>query len=121
MTSEMPDSHMENGEPVKRPRVARLLRTLAIPVVLFWVVAAALTNVLLPSLEETTKANAGALVPRDSPSAQAAITQGKAFHESVYTSAAVVVLETQGRTLGDQDHRYYNEMVRRLLNDHEHV
>jgi RND superfamily putative drug exporter len=121
MTSETSDEREGNDEPVKRPRVARLLRTLAVPVVLFWVVAAALTNVLLPSLEATTEANAGALVPRDSPSAQAAVIQGKAFHESDYTSAAVVVLETRGRRLGDQDHRYYNELVDRLLDDHEHV
>lgn len=100
---------------------ARLLRVLAIPVVIFWVVAAAALNIFVPPLEKTTAANAKAMIPRDAPSAAAAITQGHDFAESDYTSMAVVVLETQGRKLGEQDHRYYDELVRRLRGDSEHV
>lgn len=121
MNGGMSNNHMNNNESVKRPRFARLLRTLAIPVVLFWVVAAAVTNIFIPSIEETTAANAEALVPRDAPSSQAAIQQGKAFDESDYTSLAVIILETEGRKLGDVDHRYYDELVRRLQQDDEHV
>ncbi|MGF2952975.1 RND family transporter [Mycobacterium sp. THU-M116] len=99
----------------------RLLRVLAIPVVIFWVVAAAALNIFVPPLEKTTAANAKAMIPRDAPSAAAAITQGHDFAESDYTSMAVVVLETQGRKLGEQDHRYYDELVRRLRGDSEHV
>lgn len=61
------------------------------------------------------------MIPRDAPSSAAAITQGQDFQESDYTSMAVVVLEAQGRQLGEQDHKYYDEMVRRLLDDKEHV
>ncbi|SKT94732.1 membrane protein mmpL1 [Mycobacteroides abscessus subsp. abscessus] len=75
----------------------------------------------MPTLEETTAANAKAMIPRDAPSSAAAITQGQDFQESDYTSMAVVVLEAQGRQLGEQDHKYYDEMVRRLLDDKEHV
>ncbi|WP_457142054.1 MMPL family transporter, partial [Mycobacteroides abscessus] len=108
-------------EPEKRPGPARLLRVLAIPVVIFWVAAAAALNIFVPTLEETTAANAKAMIPRDAPSSAAAITQGQDFQESDYTSMAVVVLEAQGRQLGEQDHKYYDEMVRRLLDDKEHV
>ena len=55
-------------EPVQRPLVAKLLRALAIPIILFWLGVAVVTNALFPSLEATTKANAGAMVPRDAPS-----------------------------------------------------
>jgi putative drug exporter of the RND superfamily len=106
---------------VKRPRAAKLARRFALPIVSFWVLAAVLTNVFVPSIEENTKANAKALVPRDSPSSQAALVQGSAFRESDYTSAVVIFFETEGRKLGDQDHQYYNELVRRLRSDRQHV
>ena len=106
---------------VKRPRAARLARKFALPIVLFWVLAAIVTNVFVPSIEENTKANAKALTPRDAPSSQAALVQGGAFRESEYTSAVVILFETQGRKLGDEDHQYYNELVRRLRGDKQHV
>ena len=34
---------------------------------------------------------------------------------------AIILLETHGRKLGDQDHQYYNELVARLLHDTKHV
>ena len=79
------------------------------------------TNVFLPSLDDITADNAGPLVARDAPSAQAAIHQGNDFDESNYTSVAVLLLETTDRKLGEQDHQYYNEVVRRLLDDTKHV
>src|SRR3984885_4889632 len=111
-----PPKHVE---PVKRPRLAKLLRVLAIPIIIFWVLAAALTNVFVPNLDDVTADNAGPLVARDAPSAQAAIHQGNDFDESNYTSVAVLMLETKNRKLGEQDHQYYNEVVKRLLDDAE--
>ena len=111
----------KHTEPVQRPRLAKLLRVLAIPIVIFWVLVAVVTNVFLPSLDDVTADNAGPLVARDAPSAQAAIHQGNDFDESNYTSVAVLLLETKDRKLGEQDHQYYNEVVRRLLDDTKHV
>ena len=111
----------KRAEPVQRPRLAKLLRVLAIPIIIFWVLVAVVTNVFLPSLDDVTADNAGPLVARDAPSAQAAIHQGNDFDESNYTSVAVLLLETKGRKLGEQDHQYYNEVVRRLLDDTKHV
>jgi putative drug exporter of the RND superfamily len=118
MSADAPGKHA--GE-VNRPRVARVLRVLAVPILVFWILAAVVTNVFVPSIEKNTAANAEAEVPRDAPSSQAAILQGQAFHESDFTSAAVVLLETHGRELGEQDHQYYDELVRRLLQDKQHV
>lgn len=121
MNTAEPQTHPIDTEPVKRPRVARLLRTLAIPILLFWILAAVVTNVFVPSIEKNTAANAEAEVPREAPSSQAALVEGRAFHESDFTSAAVILLETHGRMLGEQDHRYYDELVRRLEQDKQHV
>jgi putative drug exporter of the RND superfamily len=121
VNSQTPNKHINDDEPVKRPRVAKLLRALAVPIIVFWVLVGVVTNVFVPSLEETTRANAGAMIPRDAPSAQAAILTGTAFQESKYTSVAIILLETHGRKLGDQDHQYYNELVARLLHDTKHV
>jgi len=118
---EPPTVPIKTEEEVKRPRAARLIRQFAVPIVVFWVLLGIAVNVFVPSIEENTKANAKALVPRDSPSSQAALVQGSAFRESDYTSAVVILFETQGRKLDDQDHKYYNEVVRRLRNDKQHV
>jgi putative drug exporter of the RND superfamily len=111
----------KDAEQVSRPRIAKLLRALAIPIIVFWVLVGVATNVLVPSLDATTSANAGPLVGRDAPSSQAAILTGNEFKESDYTSVAVVLLQTKGRKLGDEDHRYYDELVRRILRDTKHV
>jgi RND superfamily putative drug exporter len=127
MSEETPTAPIKTEErvvtqdPVKRPLAAKLLRKFALPIVLFWVVLGVVVNVFVPSIEENTKANAKALVPRDSPSSQAALVQGAAFRESDYTSAVVILFETQGRKLGDQDRQFYDEVVRRLRNDKQHV
>src|ERR1700742_1212071 len=121
MNADAPGKHLKDADEVKRPRVVRLLRTLAIPIFVFWVLLAVVTNVFVPSIEKNTAANAEAEVPRDAPSSQAAIMQGQAFNESEFTSAAVVLLEPHGRKLGEQDHQYYNELVRRLQQDKQHV
>ena len=122
MTTAVADPPPPNtAEPVQRPRLAKLLRVLAIPIIIFWVLVAVVTNVFVPSLDDVTADNAGPLVARDAPSAQAAIHQGNDFDESNYTSVAVLLLETEDRKLGEQDHQYYNEVVRRLLDDTKHV
>ena len=121
MNVDEPGRPRKDADEVKRPRVVRLLRVLAVPILVFWLLAAVVTNVFVPSIEKNTAANAEAEVPRDAPSSQAAILQGQAFNESDFTSAAVVLLETHGRKLGEQDHQYYNELVRRLQQDKQHV
>ncbi len=124
MNTAVANERPKDAEQVNRPRVAKLLRVLAIPIIVFWVLVGVASNVLVPSLDATTSANAGPLVGRDAPSSQAAILTGNEFKESNrYTESVlpVVLLQTEGRKLGDEDHRYYNELVRRLLHDTKHV
>lgn len=121
MNTAVANQRPKDTEQVNRPPVAKLLRALAIPIIVFWVLVGVATNVLVPSLDATTSANAGPLVGRDAPSSQAAILTGNEFKESNYTSVAVVLLQTKGRKLGAEDHRYYNELVRLLLQDTKHV
>ena len=106
---------------MNRPRAAKLLRVLAIPIIVFWVLVGVVTNVFVPSLDETTSANAGPLVGRDAPSSQAAVLTGNDYKESNFTSVAVLLLQTKGRKLNEGDHQYYNELVHRLLQDTKHV
>jgi len=121
MTTVVANQPPKDAEQVKRPRAAKLLRVLAIPIIVFWVLVAVALNVFVPSLDDATSENAGPLVGRDAPSSQAAVLTGNEFKESNYTSVAAVLLETKGRKLNEGDHDYYNELVRRLLHDKEHV
>jgi putative drug exporter of the RND superfamily len=121
MTPEKPDNHTNQGEEVRRPLFAKLIRILAIPIIPFWVGLAVVTNVFVPPLEETTAANAAPLIPREAPSSHGAVVTGQAYGESNYTSVAVVVMETHGRNLGEQDHRFNDDLVRKLRQDTKHV
>lgn len=111
-----------SGPPVKRTRYAKLVHALSIPIILFWLALAVIVNVFVPSLEETTAANAAPMIPREAPSSADAVRTGQAYNESDYTSVAVILMETQGgRKLGAQDHKFNDELVRRLREDHKHV
>ena len=121
MTTAVASEPPKDAEQVNRPRAAKLLRVLAIPIIVFWVLVGLVTNVFVPSLDETTSANAGPLVGRDAPSSQAAVLTGNDYKESNFTSVAVLLLQTKGRKLNEGDHQYYNELVHRLLQDTEHV
>ncbi|MEE6164620.1 MULTISPECIES: MMPL/RND family transporter [unclassified Mycolicibacterium] len=121
MSSVLAEAPQSDPQQVHRPRLAKLLRVMAVPIVLIWLAVAVVTNVFVPSLDDVTAENAGPLVARDAPSAQAAIRMGNDFNESNYTSVAVLLLETHDRALGEQDHQYYNELVHRLLDDTKHV
>src|ERR1700722_18216786 len=99
MTTVVANQPPKDAQQVKRPRIAKLLRVLAIPIIVFWVLVAVVTNVFVPSLDDATSENAGPLVGRDAPSSQAAVLTGNEFKESDYTSVAAVLLETKGRKL----------------------
>jgi len=101
-------------------RVARWIRWLGVPVVLFWVAVAALTNVLVPQLEAVGEVHNVALSSPDSPSLQAFERIGKVFGEFDSDSAAMVVLEGD-QPLGADAHRYYDELVQRLEDDRRHI
>lgn len=113
--SEHPAEHR-----VKRPFVPRMVRIFAIPIIAFWALLAISTNTFMPQVERVAEELAGPVVPHYAPSQRALLAIGAKFQESNSTSLAMVVLEAN-RRLGDGDHQYYDELMRRLLRDTTHV
>ncbi|OBJ02040.1 RND family transporter [Mycobacterium sp. 1465703.0] len=105
---------------VKRPFVPRMVRIFAIPIIAFWALLAISTNTFMPQVERVAEELAGPVVPHYAPSQRALLAIGAKFQESNSTSLAMVVLEAN-RPLGDGDHQYYDELMRRLLRDTKHV
>lgn len=105
---------------VKRPFVPRMVRLLAIPIIVFWALLAVVTNTFVPKIEDVAEELAGPMVPTYAPSQVAMLTIGKEFHESTSTSLTMLVLEAD-RGLTEQDRDYYAGLVRTLKADSTHV
>ncbi len=103
-----------------RPTVAHAIRTLAVPILLGWVALAVLLNVAVPSLEDVGQEHSVSLSPADAPSMRAMKHIGRVFKESDSDASAMIVLEGD-QPLGDEAHRYYAELVRRLRADPTHI
>lgn len=109
------------SEPRPRPPfVPRTVRILAIPIIAFWGLLAVSTNAFMPQVERVAEELAGPMVPHYAPSQRALLHIGEKFHESNSTNLTMLVLEAN-RPLGDVDHRYYDDLVRRLKQDPKHV
>jgi putative drug exporter of the RND superfamily len=104
----------------KRPFVARTVRLLAIPIIVFWALLAVTTNTFVPKIEDVAEELAGPMVPTYAPSQVAMLTIGKEFHESTSTSLTMLVLEAD-RGLTEQDRDYYAGLVNTLKADSTHV
>jgi RND superfamily putative drug exporter len=103
-----------------RSRAARVIRTLALPIILIWIAVAGVTNVLVPQLEIVGTERSVALNAPDSPSVMAMKHIGEKFGEFDSDSAAVIVLEGD-QPLGQDAHTYYDGLVAKLRADTEHV
>ncbi len=101
-------------------RFAQTIRWLSVPIVLFWLAVAAITNVLVPQLEAVGEAHNVAASSPDAPSLQAFKRIGQVFHEFNSDSAAMVVLEGD-QPLGTDAHHYYDNLIQRISADHKHV
>ncbi|GFG97063.1 MMPL/RND family transporter [Mycobacterium timonense] len=106
----------------QQPRsfVPRTIRRLALPILLFWVGLAALTNIAVPQLEDVGKTHNVALNSPDAPSLKAIKRIGEKFHEFDTDSSAMIVLEGD-KPLGADAHRFYDEMIRKVERDKKHV
>jgi RND superfamily putative drug exporter len=103
-----------------RPALAHTIRRLAVPILLLWVGVAVVSNILVPNLEDVAKAHNVSLNTPAAPSFQAMQHIGKVFHEFDSDSAAMIVLEGD-KPLGDDAHRFYDTLVRKLEHDTKHV
>ena len=114
-------THQDQAErPTFTDRFGSWVRVLCVPIVVFWVVVAGLTNAVVPQLEVVGEARNVALSSPDSPSLQAFQQIGKKFEEFDSDSAAMVVLEGQ-EPLGGEAHEYYDRLVDAMEADHTHV
>ncbi|GAA2807221.1 RND family transporter [Mycolicibacterium pallens] len=104
----------------KRPFFARMVRLLAIPIIIFWALLAVTTNTFIPKVEDVATELAGPEIPSYAPSQLALLHIGDKFKESNSTSLTMVVLEAD-HPLNEQDHQYYNGLVQRLRQDTQHV
>ena len=104
----------------KRPFLPRMVRIFAIPIIAFWGLLAVSTNTFMPQVERVAEELAGPVVPHYAPSQRALLAIGAKFHESNSTSLAMIVLEAN-RPLGDADHQYYDDLMRRFKQDPKHV
>jgi RND superfamily putative drug exporter len=109
-----------NQPRVKRPFFPRMVRALAIPIIVFWALLAVTTNTFVPQVEKVAEELAGPMVPHYAPSQRALLHIGEKFHESNSTNLTMIVFEAN-RPLADQDHRYYDDLMRRLKQDTKHV
>ncbi|MFP2991729.1 RND family transporter [Mycobacterium intracellulare] len=112
--------HRSDEAGVKRPFIPRMVRAFAIPIIFFWGLLAVTTNTFMPQVERVAEELAGPMVPHYAPSQRALLHIGEKFQESNSTNLTMVVFEAN-RQLGDQDHRYYDDLMRRLQNDTKHV
>ena len=110
----------EATEHPKRPYLPHLLRLLSIPIVLFWIVVAVIVNVIAPPLEVVGEAHSAPMAPEDAPSMKAMKLMGGNFHEFNSNSTVMIVLEGQ-QHLGPDAHAFYNEIIKKLRQDPEHI
>jgi putative drug exporter of the RND superfamily len=105
---------------VGRPRAARTIHRFSVPIILLWLGITVVLSVAVPSLEQVEREHSVSLTAQDAPSYKAAHRIGKVFDETDSNALAVIVLEGQ-QPLGDDAHRYYDDLIGKLREDPRHV
>ena len=104
-----------------RPLVARTIQRMAVPIILVWLGIVAALSIAVPSLEAVEQQHSVSLNPVDAPALQASERISDAF-DSTDGGGGVVMIVLEGQQpLGDEAHRYYDEMIRQLRDDPKHV
>jgi putative drug exporter of the RND superfamily len=114
------DSFPKAEPPPHRPLIPRLMRTLAIPVILAWIGIVVVLSTIVPGLDEVGKMRSVSMSPHDAPSMIAMKQVGSDFKEFESDSSAMVVLEGQ-EPLDAAAHAYYDQIVAKLQADTAHV
>jgi len=110
-----------SNETAQPPRsgIARLIRVLAVPIILFWLLLAFGTTLFTPSLGEVAGKHSVPMTPMQAPAFKDMMTIGHKFKEFDTDSTAMVVLEGDDK-LADSAHEFYNKIVAKLKAD-KHV
>ncbi|MCV7151282.1 MMPL/RND family transporter [Mycolicibacterium pyrenivorans] len=104
----------------ERSGLARIFRVLAVPIVLAWILLTVVTNVAVPPLEKVGEDRTVGLSADDGPALISMKRIGRNFEEFDSDSTAMIVLEGDA-PLGDEAHRYYDQLVDKLEADTVHV
>ncbi|MDV3126385.1 MMPL family transporter [Mycobacterium sp. 21AC1] len=126
MSSPTPDAPTDAFPAADAPKLARhgglakWIRRLAIPIILVWIAVIAVLNVIVPQLEEVGEMRSVSMSPDDAPSMIAMKRVGEVFQEFKSNSSVMVVLEGD-EALGDDAHKFYDEVVDKLEADKKHV
>ena len=123
MSAPTTDAPTDASPPPKhtaRPALPRVIRTLAVPIILGWIAIIAVLNVIVPQLETVGQMQAVSMSPDDAPSMIAMKRMGEVFEEGSSNSSAMIVLEGQ-EPLGDAAHAFYDQMIDKLKADTTHV
>ncbi len=109
-----------SNDHIPPPSLAHTILRLSVPIAVFWLALAAITNVFVPQLEKVAQAHNVGLSSHDAPSYQAMKRIGKVFQQFNSDSAAMIVLEGD-KPLGADAHRFYDTLVRKFEQDKKHV
>lgn len=125
MSAPTTDAPIDAPEPppvpaVKRSVAARMIRTLAVPIILAWIALIAFLNVSVPQLEEVGQMQAVSMSPDAAPSMIAMKRIGQVFEEGNSDSSGMIVLEGE-EPLGEAAHAFYDQMLATLKSDTKHV
>ncbi|WP_395309337.1 MMPL family transporter [Mycobacterium sp. AMU20-3851] len=120
----MTDEPRTDAIPVTRPQhrggIAKWVRTLALPIIIGWVVLIGFLNVSVPQLEEVGQMRSVSMSPNNAPSVIATKRVGTVFEEFTSDSSIMIVLEAD-RKLDEADRDFYKEMIAKLEQDPFHV
>ncbi|MEE6140121.1 MMPL family transporter [Mycobacterium sp. 050128] len=109
-----------DARPPIRARIPQMIRRFAVPIIVAWIGLIAVLNTVVPQLETVGKMRAVSMSPNDAPSMIATKRVGKVFQEFTTSSSVMIVLEGE-RPLGPDAHRFYDQVVRDLRADTQHV
>jgi RND superfamily putative drug exporter len=109
--------------PAEQPRrsgMARWIRRLSVPIIVGWIALIVVLTLTVPQLEVVGEMQAVSMSPKEAPSVIAMMRVGKVFQEFDSDSSAMIVLEGD-KALGEDAHRFYDDMVAKLRADTKHV
>ncbi|KWX20932.1 membrane protein [Mycolicibacterium wolinskyi] len=106
--------------PARHGGIAKWIRRLAIPIILVWIAIIAILNTAVPQLEKVGEMRSVSMTPDDAPSMIAMKRVGEVFQEFKSNSSVMIVLEGD-EPLGDDAHKFYDEIVDKLEADKKHV
>jgi putative drug exporter of the RND superfamily len=101
-------------------RLPKFIRRFAVAVILGWIAIIGVLSLAIPPLEVVGQMRSVSMSPDYAPSVIAMKRIGQVFDEFHSDSSVMIVLEGD-QPLGDDAHRFYNDMVARLEADTEHV